>query len=76
MSQYRLTLTTTNSQSQAEGDANPIDGQDARSRIVWSTDDMGRGASVSVKPLGADKQSAFHAVGITVIPSLGSDDEA
>ena len=76
MSQYRLTLTTTNTQSQAEGDADTIDGQDARSRIVWSTDDMGRGASVSVKPLGADKQTAFHSVAVTVIPSQASDDEA
>jgi len=76
MASYRLTLTTTNTLSEAEGDADAIDGQDARSRIVWSTDDMGRGASVTIKPLGADKQTAFHSVAVTVIPSLASDDEA
>jgi len=76
MSSYRLTLTTTTTSSHVEGDATAIPGQDNRSRVVWSTDDMGRGASVTVRPLGADKQTVIHSMAVTVIPSGAADDEA
>jgi len=76
MSTYRLSLTTTTTASHVEGDAESIPGQDLRSRVVWSTDDAGRGASVTVRPLEADKQNVIHGVGVTVIPSGAADDEA
>ena len=76
MSAYRLSLTTTTTASHVEGDATPIVGQDNRQRIVWSTDDFGRGISVTVKPLAADKQTVFHSVAVTVIPSGAGDDDA
>jgi hypothetical protein len=76
MSTFRLTLTTTTTSSHVEGDATSIPGQDVRSRVVWSTDDAGRGASVTVRPLQADKQNVIHSIAVTVIPSGASDDEA
>ena len=75
MSSYRLSLTNTVVNSEAEGEAETIPDADNRARVVWSTDDYGRGASVTVKPLSAALQTVFHSVGVTVIPSAAGDDD-
>ncbi len=73
---YRLSTKTTAAENTVEGDAAPALSRDGTSRIVWSTDDFGRGISVTVQPLQANGQFVLHSVGLHVAPSSAGPEEA
>jgi len=75
MASYLLTVTTTSAAANSEGDSTPLDTDDGRLRVVWSTDEVGRGMALTVKPLAADRQTVFHSVAATVILSGAGDDD-
>jgi hypothetical protein len=75
MAGYVLTVTTTSVQSASEGEATPLDTQDGRVRVIWSTDEVGRGMQLTIRPLSATRQTVFHSVKATVILSGAGDDD-
>jgi hypothetical protein len=76
MKAYRLSVTTTTTKSTIEGEATPATSADGRQRVVWSCDEFGRGASVTIKPLDANTQFVLHGVRVYVVASLAGADDA
>ncbi len=69
MPSYRLTTETATAAATVEGVATPSLSRDGTSRIVWGCDDVGRGTSVTVRPLQANSQFVCHRVELIVSPS-------
>jgi hypothetical protein len=66
---------TTFAEAIVEGDSAPSLSHDGTSRIVWSTDDVGRGVSVKVQPLQANGQFVVHRIEIVgAVSRAGSED--
>jgi len=73
---YRLTIQTSNDAATVEGSALPTNSQDGRLRLVWSTDAVGRGVSITVQPLSAETQFVIHQMMAVVIPSQAGPDDS
>lgn len=76
MPSYRCTTETSAAAATVEGDASPSASRDGTSRIVWGTDDFGRGVSVTVQPLQANGQFVAHRVELEVTVSNAGPDDA
>lgn len=75
MARYRCTTETSTAAATVEGTAIPSVSRDGTSRIVWSTDEVGRGTSVTVRPLQADSQFVVHRVELMVsVSNAGPED--
>jgi hypothetical protein len=48
---------------------------DGKQRLVCSCDEVGRGVSVEIKPLGADTQFVLHSIRVQVIPSKAGPED-
>jgi hypothetical protein len=72
---YRVTITTSATESSLEGEAEAVMSADGKQRLVCSCDEVGRGVSVEIKPLGADTQFVLHSIRVQVIPSKAGPED-
>ena len=73
---YRCTTRTASSAATIEGDATPNASQDETMRVVWGTDDVGKGVEVTIQPLLAEEQFVLHAVVLRGVQSNAGADDA
>jgi hypothetical protein len=66
---YRCTTRTAGSASTVEGDATPNPSSDETMRVVWGTDDVGKGVEVTIQPLLAEEQFVLHAIVVRGVQS-------
>lgn len=72
----RLTVNTSMTPSMVEGEPEPSISQDDTYRLVCGIDAMGRGPTLTVKPLTADTQFAIERISIKVVPSLAGPEDS
>jgi hypothetical protein len=72
---YRCTTRTASSELTVEGDATPNPSNDETMRVVWGTDDVGKGIEVTIQPLEAEEQFVLHAIVVRAVQTnAGAED--